>query len=78
MDYIYFRAGRVRPGGGGQIFFFFNLRSDYFFFQMGGVGTWGVLTNIYFMFIFSFNGVASLDYICLQVGIVRPGVGYQG
>ena len=45
---------------------------------MGGVGTWGVLANIYFMFFFSFKAVASLDYICLQAGIVRPGVGYQG
>ena len=34
----------------------------------------GVLTNIYFKGIFfHFNAVASLDYISLKAGIVRPG-----
>ena len=30
------------------------------------MGTWWVLTNIYFKGLFSFNAVASLDYISLQ------------
>ena len=38
------------------------------------MGTWGVLTNIYFKCLFfSFNAVASLDYIYLRAGRVRPG-----
>ena len=37
------------------------------------MGTWGVLTNIYLRFFFSFNALASLDYISLRAGRVRTG-----
>ena len=42
--------------------------------KSGRVGTWGVLTNIYF-YLFSFNAVASVDHIYLLAGRVRPGMG---
>ena len=44
-----------------------------------GWGGGGGLTNIYFKVFFPINAVASLDYICLRVGRVRPvGVGERG
>ena len=66
----------------GDFFFIYNLCP--YLFSNGKVrqerrmiqarlGTWGVLTNIYFKSFFSLNAVASLDYISLQTGIVRPG-----
>ena len=44
------------------------------------MGTWGGggLTDIYFKVFLSYNAVASLDYISLRAGRVKPGVGDQG
>ena len=75
--------------GGQGNFFFYNLHRDYFFFKWEGKARRGMIQSnkkiqagwahggFYQIFIFrvffSFNAAASVDYIYLQAGRVRPG-----
>ena len=46
--------------------------------KSGRVGTWGVNKYLFLGSFFSCNILASVDYIYLRVGRVRPGEGVGG